>query len=72
MRDIHPDNRQAPAALMLFGQEPQLSKGPRPLPRSARVSTWRRRHLHGRAIVALIALASLVGPGVGALVLVWL
>ena len=28
-----------------------------------------RRHLHARAIVALIALGSLVGPGVGALVL---
>lgn len=54
---------------MLFGQEPRLSEGPQLVPRAQRVSTWRRRHLHGRAILALIALGSLVGPGVGALVL---
>lgn len=54
---------------MLFGQEPRLSEGPQLIPRTKHVSTWRRRHLHGRAILALIALGSLVGPGVGALVL---
>lgn len=43
-----------------------------PVPNASRLSTWRRRHLHGRAILALIALGSLVGPGVGALVLAFL
>jgi hypothetical protein len=36
----------------------------------SRLSIWRRRHLHVRAVLALIVLSSLLVPGVAALVLV--
>lgn len=35
----------------------------------ARLTMWRRRHLQARAVVAMIALSSLVAPGVAAVVL---
>lgn len=34
----------------------------------ARLVTWRRRHLNLRSVVALVALSSLVLPGVAAII----
>jgi hypothetical protein len=36
----------------------------------SRLSRWRRRHLHVRAVLALIVLSSLLVPGVAALILI--
>ncbi len=34
----------------------------------SRLATWRRRHLNSRAVVALVALSSLLAPGVMVLI----
>jgi hypothetical protein len=36
----------------------------------SRLSMWRRRHLHVRAVLALIVLSSLLVPGVAALIVI--
>ncbi len=36
--------------------------------RRVRLVTWRRRHLNGRTVVAVIALSSLLAPGAAAII----
>ena len=38
------------------------------VPRRERASGWRRRYLSGRAVISLIAVASLVVPGIVAVI----